>query len=179
MPLVGAIRALVLLDVVGSGGRDLHALPVVPLLAVIAADPELVLAVIVSAGSAQHSTGCCVAVLFRLLVLVVVTALFFISQQKPGLLPQIQKTRGESSEQVPGLDREFITSKKAAYSDEHSPSTRRNTDGDGVQEREAEISMVTRTLVMTATAADLERSVGVDRANRTVGATWVDLRRRW
>ena len=67
----------------------------------------------------------------------------------------------------------------APYSDEHSPSTRRNTDGDGVQEREAEISMVTRTLVMTATAADLERSVGVDRANRTVGATWVDLRRRW
>jgi len=111
MPLVGAIRALVLLDVVGSGGRDLHALPVVPLLAVIAADPELVLAVIVSA---QHSTGCCVAVLFRLLVLVVVTALFFISQQKPGLLPQIQKTRGESSEQVPGLDREFITSKKSS-----------------------------------------------------------------
>lgn len=71
-PLVGAIRALVLLDVLGTGGRDLDALAVVPLLAVIAADPELVLAVVGSAGPAQG------VVVLRLLIPLVVAALSFI-----------------------------------------------------------------------------------------------------
>jgi hypothetical protein len=45
----------------------------VPLLAVIAADPELVLAVVGSAGSTQG-----VVVLFRLLIAIIITALFFV-----------------------------------------------------------------------------------------------------
>jgi len=170
MPLVGAIRALVLLDVVGSGGRDLHALPVVPLLAVIAADPELVLAVIVSAGSAQHSTA-------QGVVLPCSSASSSstsspLSSSSPSknqaYSHRFKKPEVSHLSRFPDLTGNSSRPKKAAYSDEHSPSTRRNTDGDGVQEREAEISMVTRTLVMTATAADLERSVGVDRANRPV-----------
>ena len=54
-------------------GCDLDTLPMVPLLTVIAADPELVLAVIGSAGSTQG-----VVVLFRLLVPIVIAALFFV-----------------------------------------------------------------------------------------------------
>ena len=57
----------------GPCGRDLDTLPMVPLLTVIAADPELVLAVVGPAGSTQG-----VVVLLRLLVPVVVTALFFV-----------------------------------------------------------------------------------------------------
>jgi len=71
-PLVGAIRALVLLDMLSSGGRDLDALAMVPLLAVITADPELVLAIVGSASSTQG-----VVVLFRLIPIIVPT-LFFI-----------------------------------------------------------------------------------------------------
>jgi len=71
-PLVGAIRALVLLDMLSSGRRDLDALAMVPLLAVITADPELVLAIVGSASSTQG-----VVVLFRLIPIIVAT-LFFI-----------------------------------------------------------------------------------------------------
>ena len=67
-PLVGAIRALVLLDMLSSGGRDLDALAMVPLLAVITADPELVLAIVGSASSTQG-----VVVLFRLIPIIVAT----------------------------------------------------------------------------------------------------------
>ena len=72
-PLVAAIWAFVVLDVLGTCRRDLDTLPMVPLLAVIAADPELVLAVVGSAGSTQG-----VVVLFRLLIPIVIAALFFV-----------------------------------------------------------------------------------------------------
>jgi hypothetical protein len=55
-----------------SGRRDLHALAMVPLLTVITADPELILAIIQPASSAQR-----VVTLF-LFIPIVVTTLFFI-----------------------------------------------------------------------------------------------------
>ena len=71
-PLVAAIWALVLLDMLSSSRRNLDALSMVPPLAVITADPEFVLAIISSASSTKS-----VVTLF-LLIPMVVTALFFI-----------------------------------------------------------------------------------------------------
>ena len=50
-PLVAAIWAFVVLDVLGTCRRDLDTLPMVPPLTTITTDPEFVLAVICSAGS--------------------------------------------------------------------------------------------------------------------------------
>jgi hypothetical protein len=67
---VAAVWAPVLLDMLRPGGGDLDALPVVPLLAVVAADPELVLAIVGPTGSAQG-----VVVLFFLVITAVVAAI--------------------------------------------------------------------------------------------------------
>ena len=67
---VAALRAPVLLDVLRPGRGDLDTLPVVPLLTVVAADPELVLAVVGPAGSAQG-----VVVLFFLILTAIVAAI--------------------------------------------------------------------------------------------------------
>ena len=67
---VATFRAPVLLDVLRPGRGDLDTLPVVPLLAVVAADPELVLAVIGPAGSTQG-----VVVLFFLILAAIVAAI--------------------------------------------------------------------------------------------------------
>lgn len=70
---VGALRAPVVLDVLRPGGRDLDALAVVPLLAVVAADPELVLAVVGAAGPAQG-----VVMLLLLVIALVLAALLLV-----------------------------------------------------------------------------------------------------
>jgi hypothetical protein len=58
----------------GTSGCDLDALPMIPLLAVIATDPELVLAIVGSTGPTQSV----VMVILLFLSLIITTSLFIL-----------------------------------------------------------------------------------------------------